>query len=440
MTVVHIIPGSGGTFYCQNCVRDAGLVKALRAAGLDVWFIPMYLPLMDLAGQGAAQAPVFYGAVNVFLEQVVPFYRRLPERWRRRLDAPGVLRWAAARSGSTEAGGLGALTLSVLDGMQGRQRNELEQMVAWLRTQPRPDLFHFSNALLLGLAPVLRETFGAGIVCTLQDEDSWLDALPPRHRERAWERVRELGRSVDRFVAVSHYYAGAMQARLGLPEEQCRTIPAGVDVAEFAPPATPPELPTLGFLSELSPAHGLEHLVEAFLRLRQRPGLGALRLRVAGGDGQAATPHLRRIRALLAAAGVAPESVFADAHREGRRADFLRGLSVLSVPAVRPEAFGLFQIEAMACGVPVVQPRLGAYPEIVEATGGGVLYEGTGPEPLAAALAPLLLDRSLAARLGAAGRAAVVERFSLERMAAETAGLYRDVLAAGNRGIGDALA
>jgi hypothetical protein len=68
MNIVHIVPGSGGGFYCQNCVRDIGLVKALQAAGHDVLFMPMYLPFLELTDSAVAQSPVFFGAVNTWLQ------------------------------------------------------------------------------------------------------------------------------------------------------------------------------------------------------------------------------------------------------------------------------------------------------------------------------------------------------------------------------------
>jgi len=427
MRIVHIVPGSGGGFYCQNCVRDVGLVKGLHRAGHDVLFVPMYLPFMEITGDSVPLAPVFYGAVNVYLEQKLPLYRRLPAAWRRRLDTPRILRWAAGKAGATQAGGLGDMTLSVLEGRHGRQRVELDRMVTWLKTQPRPDIVHFSNALLLGLAPTLREALDARIVCTLQDEDTWIDALPSPWRERCWARIKTLADSVDRFIPVSATYAALMQPRLGLADAQCQTIPLGIDTEAFTPAPAHPATPTLGFLSELTPAHGLDVLVEAFLELRRRPELATLTCRITGSRLDQPSAYRQRIEARLAAAGQTGDVAFVDAYRDGRRADFLRSLTVLSVPARRPEAFGLFQLEAMACGVPVVQPRLGAYPELVEATGGGIIYDDLTPSGLAGALYPLLTDPARAARLGRTGREAVVDHFSQSRLVSDMASLYREV-------------
>ncbi len=428
MKIIHLVPGSGGGFYCQNCVRDVAHVRALHQAGHDVLVVPMYLPSTAFAGDGVGRAPVFYGAVNVYLEQKLPFFRHLPQAVRRRFDAPRVLRWAASKAGTTRANGLGDLTLSVLNGREGRQRRELEQMLDWLAAEARPDLVHVSNALLLGLAPALREAFGARVVCTLQDEDVWLDALEPAFREACWNRVRALAADVDVFLPVSRTYARIMRERLGLPETRFRVLHPGVDVRAFQPASAPPAVPTLGFLSELAPARGLDVLVEAFLLLKRNPALKNLRLRVTGGELRSGSPYREGLRARLSAAGCGADAEFLDAYREPDRQAFLRSLSVLSVPSIEPEAFGLFQIEAMACGVPVVQPDVGAYPEVVAETGGGVVYADRTPAGLAAALFPLLADPALAVRYGQAGRRAVAARFDSARTAETLAALYGELI------------
>ncbi len=434
MTIIHIVPGSGGGFYCQNCVRDIGLVRELHRAGHQVLFVPLYLPFSAAENPHAVkQAPVFYGALNVYLAQKLPGFNRLPESFRRRLDAPRLLRWAATRAGTTQAGGLGALTLSVLEGRHGRQRRELDQLVAWLGTQPRPDIIHISNALLLGLAPAIRAAFGVPVVCSLQDEDIWLDALPPDYRERCYTRIRELSRTVALFMPVSETYAAKARARFGLNETQCRTIPVGIDIDTFVPAHAPPATPVLGFLSELTADYGLDRLVEAFLILKRKPELAALRLAVTGGDTRAATPFLKHLRKRLESSGQADAVTFSDGYRQSSRPAFLQSLTALSVPATRPEAFGLFLIEAMACGIPVAQPRLGGYPEIIAATGGGVLVDDCSAAGLATALTPLLTDRALAARHGQAGRAGVIRHYSLRAMAQAMTQAYREAINQGNR-------
>jgi glycosyltransferase involved in cell wall biosynthesis len=97
------------------------------------------------------------------------------------------------------------------------------------------------------------------------------------------------------------------------------------------------------------------------------------------------------------------------------------------VPERRGQAFGLYILEALASGVPVVLPRSGAAVELLEATGGGTLYEPNDPPSLAAALAELLADAERARDLGARGRQAVLEKFNAERIAGKLVGVFQEV-------------
>jgi glycosyltransferase involved in cell wall biosynthesis len=427
MNVIHVTPSSGGSFYCQNCLRDAALLRALRQLGHDVVMAPMYLPLTGDRGEPLGDTPVFYGAVNLYLKQCLPFLSRAPRWLERWLDSPAVLGWAARKSGSTRAHGLEALTLSMLRGEDGRQAGQLDDLCAWLaQQQPKPDVIHLSNALLLGLARRLRQRLDVRIVCSLQDEDVWVDAMEPGAAEHIWGLMTERAADVDRFIAVSRYYAEKMRERLRLAPERVCVVPLGIELTGYAPAAAPVAPPVIGYLSRMSEPLGLGLLVEAFIRLKKDARFHDLRFKATGGmtgDDRLFVDGLRR---RLEKHGILRDAEFAPDFTREQRLAFLAALSVLSVPVRNGEAFGMYLLEAMAAGVPVVQPRVGAFPEIVEATGGGILYSPNDVHSLTGALASLLLDPERARELGRRGRAAVERDFSIERMARDVAAVYEN--------------
>ena len=119
----------------------------------------------------------------------------------------------------------------------------------------------------------------------------------------------------------------------------------------------------------------------------------------------------------LDAAGCGGDAEFLPNVSREEKAAFLQSLTLLSVPASYGEAFGLYLIEAWAAGVSVVQPRCAAFPELVEATGGGILCEPGSAVALADGWEALLAEPAKAAEMGARGRAAVEREFSMPRMA-----------------------
>jgi glycosyltransferase involved in cell wall biosynthesis len=400
LKVVHVIPGAGDTFYCQNCVRDLGLVRDLRAAGADVIVLPIYLPLPMAPDPSVRQTPVFYGAASVYLEQRVPALARRRGILHRWLDSAGVLRFAAGKSGATSAAGLEDLTASVLRGEDGRQAVELERVVQWLAADGKPDVVHLSNALLLGLARRLRAELGCAVVCSLQDEDVWIDAMPPDAAARLWSLMADKARDADLFISVSRYFADLMTQRLRLDPGRIRVVPPGVPPAESA--SLPFDPPAIGYLSRMAPGLGLDVLVDAWLLLRKKPGFERVRLRATGGQ---LGPDRDFVKSLERRAGpAAADAVFAKDYSAERRGEFLRSVTVLCVPAEREHALGLYVLEALAAGVPAVQPRSGAFPEILEATGGGALYEPNTPEALAEALVSFLSNPEAVAAAGRRGR------------------------------------
>lgn len=429
MRMLQITPGSGGGFYCQNCLRDLDLLAALRRAGVDVLLVPLYLPLSAGAAP-ESRAPVFFGAVGLYLRHRLPrLGRLLPERWWRALDARPLLRFAARRAGSTSATGLGDLTLSMLRGEAGGQAAELERLITWLRASPeqRPDLVLLSNALLLGLARRLRQALDVPVICWLQDEHVWIDALPAAEADAVGSELRARAQDVDCFLAVSADYARRMQTRLALPPERIQVQPPGVEVARYRPADVARQPPTIGYLGRLSSEEGFEQVVDAFILLRREARWQRVRLAATGG----LPPDRRFLRAQvrkLAAAGLASHCDIDPLRFQNDREGFLSGLTLFSSPVPGGDAGALNVIEALAAGVPVVQPRVGAYVELLGNAGCGLLYVPQTPEALAAAWASLLADPARLADEARRSRAAAERLFSREAAARRLVACARELI------------
>lgn len=415
MRIIQLTPGTG-SFYCGTCLRDNALTAELRRQGHEARMVPMYLPpILDEASTVDGE-PLFYGGVNVYLQQKSILFRKLPRAVDKLFDSPKILQMAARRAGSTSARDLGDLTVSTLRGEEGNQVKELNRLVEWLAGE-KPDVVILSNALLVGLARRIKQVTGAAVVCTLQGEDSFLDSFPDPDRQRAWETLSERAKDCDAFIAVSHYYGNVMRERAQLPADRVRVVYNGILLDGYAPAPAPPSQPTLGYLARMCPPKGLHILIEAYIILRQRNRVPNLKLRVGGSMTKADEQFVNQLRQRLTSAGVTDNVEFLPNLSRDEKIAFLQSLSVLSVPATYGESFGLYLIEAWAAGVPVVQPRHAAFPELVELTGGGVLCEPNDPQALAAAIEELLCNPEAAQTMGARGRQAVLEKFSMERMA-----------------------
>lgn len=423
MRIIHIIPGSGGSFYCGNCLRDSKYVVALRKMGHEVVKVPMYLPLFahDQDFQGI---PVFYGAISIYLKQLYPIFEKAPGWFDKLLNSKPMLKMAAGMAGSTNAKGLSEMTISMLKGDHGRQHEELDRMIDWISNHYPADVVHLSNALLSGLAPRIKERLGVKVYCSLQDEDVWIDVMKPGFRQEAWQLMNENARSIDRFIGVSNYFSEFMMEKIGLPSEKIKTIYLGVDPAdyEYIPVAEKPR--NIGYISRMCEENGLDILVEAFISLKDRQGFQDVKLILTGGSTGEDKQYLHKIRRRISDCGLTDQVEFqADFEEEGRK-EFFRKVSLISVPVRIGEAFGLYLLESMASGVPVVQPALGAFPEIVAKSGGGITYEPNQPEMLADALAGLLPDSTRLSELSKAGHEGVHRYFDIFTHARELISVY----------------
>ena len=427
MNIVQITPGAGG-MYCGGCFRDNALVAAWRKLGHNAVMLPLYLP-MTLDEEDQAQgAPIFFGGINVYLQQKSSVFAKLPQWVHGLLDSPQLLKWASGSAAKTRPQDLGELTVSMLQGEQGRQRRELDELVDWLKHHAKPDVICLSNALLLGLAPRLKEVLHVPIVCLLAGEDSFLDSLPEPHRAASWQAASDRARQVDCLMPPSRYYGDLMSGRLHLQPDRVQVVYTGISLEGYSPAPTLPDPPVLGYFARLCKEKGLPTLVEAFIQLKKRDRIKRLRLKVGGGLSPVDERSLvNGLRDQLRAHNLLDQVEFCPNLNRTQKLDFYRSLSVLSVPALYGEAFGLYVVEAWASGVPVVQPRHASFPELIDLSQAGVICEPGNARALADSIEELLLDPVRLRALGQAGRKAAVEQFSIDRTAEQMIALFRDL-------------
>ncbi|MHC5060885.1 MAG: glycosyltransferase family 4 protein [Planctomycetota bacterium] len=427
--IAQLAPGSGDNFYCENCLRDAALVRAMRKLGYDVLMIPMYLPLQADKSERVSNAPIFFGGVNVYLQQKLSFFQRTPRWFDSLFDWPKLLEWVGRRAQMTSARDLGETTISMLNGENGRQVKELDRLIEWLQMPDnKPDVVCLSNALLAGLASSIKSRLGVPIVCLLQDEDGFLDSLAGPYMKQAWEILARRLKDVDAFVAVSKYYANTMQERLGLDAERLHVVPAGISLEAYDKGPVQPEVPAIGYLSRMCPDKGLDVLAEAFIILKENEKLKDIRLIAAGGRTGHDRKFINQVERRLDWCGVIGDVEFLPGFEVDAKSDFFRRISVLSVPEKKPVAYGLYVLEALAAGVPVVEPEIGVFGELIETAGGGVLYKPNNAQALAGALEPLLLDADYALKLGARGRGGIFENFDVMQTAQNMVRIYKQVI------------
>jgi glycosyltransferase involved in cell wall biosynthesis len=420
VNIVQITPGAGG-MYCGGCFRDNALVAGLRKLGHDTLMLPLYLPLTLDEKDQSAGTPIFFSGVNVFLEQKFPWFRRAPDWLHRALASPKLLGLLGGMAGKTRAEDVGELTISMLRGEQGNQAREVDELVTWLKANHRCDVLSLSNVLLAGMARRLKAELNAPVVCMLQGEDTFLDGLPAPVRAAAWQVLAERARDIDLFLAPSQYFGELMARRMNVPMERVRIVHNGISLDGYSvqsPRSKAQDQPVLGYFARLCEMKGLGLAVDVFIELKKRGRVPGLQLHVGGGCGPGDEPFVEEQKGKLQAAKALADVKFFPNVSRAEKISFLESLDVFCTPAMYGEAFGLYVIEALAAGVPVVQPRHAAFPEIIEKTGGGLIAQPNAVA-LAEAVEELLLHPTRARALGEAGRTVVREHFNVERMSRE---------------------
>lgn len=417
--------------YCGSCLRDNALASELLRQGHDVTLQPLYTPpLTD--EPSVSSEKVFFGGISVYLEQHSAIFRHTP-RWLDKLwDSSFVLKAASKRSIAVDPDSLCELTLSILKGEHGHQRKEIGKLIDWLTEELKTphgfDVVDMQNSMLIGLAKPIKEATGLPICCTLQGEDLFLDGMREPYRSQAIELIHQHAQSVDAFIAVSNYYADFMAEYLKIPRSKIQVVPLGINLKDYeAQSSRKPRTSepfTIGYFARVAPEKGLHVLAEAYTLLRQREDFPPAKLEAAGYIAPEHKPYLQEIESKLGEAGLASEFRYHGAVEREAKLTFFQNVDVVSVPTTYAEAKGLSVLEAMASRVPVIQPRHGSFPEIVERTQGGLLFEPNDAAGLADAIYSLWKNPEMADDLGKRGASAVRNHYGVKQMAERAIEVY----------------
>ena len=317
------------------------------------------------------------------------------------------------------------MCLEMLEIEESGFRKEFEKLLVWLEEIGKPEVVCLSTALQAGLADEIKKRLNVPIILFFQGEDSFLDGLPEPYRSDCWKRMGERLASADMLVSPSQFYSRYMEERLGLSEGTIEVMHNGIKMEGYELTEQSPEFPTIGYLARMCREKGLEVLVDGFIRLRKTIGREGVRLRIAGAMTAGDLPLVKELKARIHKEGLDEDVDWLPNLSREEKISFLQSLSLFSVPVTYPEAFGLYVLEAIACGVPVVQPEMASFPEIMESTGGGTCVPRNNPKDFAEAWDSLLKDPERLETMRKQGRQKVEEHFSSPQMSKQFLQLTR---------------
>ena len=423
---IAIVTAGGAGMFCGSCMHDNTWARALRDAGHDVTLIPTYTPIR-VDEENLSSRRVFFGGINVYLEYRSRFWRRLPRWMTRWVDHPKLISLVTRFAVSNDASDLGDLTLAMLDGESGPQAQDVAELAAFVGRELKPDVVCFSNALLAGAVRRLKDKFDGPVLCVLQGDDIFIESLAPAFRSRVIAKLTQRAADFDGFIVHSDYYRDHMAELLALPREKFRSIPLGVDFEGHTgqPRDTAPDPFRVGYFARVCPEKGLHVLVDAVKELhRQRPDLN-VELVAGGFLGPRDADYFAQVRRDAASLGDAFHWAGSPPDHASK-GELLRSFDVLCVPTVYREPKGIYALEAMANGVPVVLPAHGAFPQMIAATGGGLLFDPHDPNELPTLLGRLVDEPEMRADLARSSHTGVRNAFSLTAMTEQTLRVFRD--------------
>ena len=426
MKIVYLITGSGGSFYCGNCYRDMLFLRAIkRVEGVNAKAIPLYLPPDKTNTESGLDNKVFFGAISMYLRDKVGFLRKMPAFFDKILDSGPLLRIAAKQAGATRTEGLEEMTLNMIEGDNAFRKHEVDRLVRYLSRDGKPDIIHLSNALILGLARQLKQRMDVKVVCSLLNEDDWIDDMAEPYQGNAWNMIAREAVYVDTFITPSSYSRELFKRKTGLKGENVVIVPLGFDPEGGEKERSEAQDPALGYFCRINAHNGFDKLADAFIEIKTRDLVPGLTLNVCGGytgdDKPFITEQIRKIResGFKGSVRIFPEFL------GNKKAEFFNSVDVISVPVRKYDGYGLYILEANGAGIPVVQPATGAFPEILEMTGGGLSYSPDTVEELVKALVRIFTDSKLRRELGEEGKKNVKAKLSLDKMAVALSEVYK---------------
>ncbi len=428
MKIVYLITGSGGSFYCGNCYRDMIYLRAIRkVTGITASAIPLYLPPEEKIDEPGMDKNVFFGAISMYLREKVPFLRNMPAFLDKLFDSAPLLRMAAHRSGTTRTEGLEDMTLSMIKGENAFPEKELQRLVTYLSVDGKPDIIHLSNALIIGLARQLKRKMDVKIVCSLLNEDDWIDEMVEPYQSEAWDLIAKEVDNVDAFITPSKYYKEFFLSKTGVSGDNFHVIPLGFDPRELDNIEKRATFPSLGYFCRINSQNGIDKLVDAFIELKSEDRLPGLTLHISGGYTGDDKPFIAEQIKKLKNNGLGKFiRIYPEFHGNSKR-DFFSNIDIMCVPVRKHDGYGLYLLEANAAGIPVVQPATGAFPEIIEKTGGGLVYSPDTVPELINTLLMLFKDKELRTQLGQNGKGKVLAELSLDKMSEGLELVYKKV-------------
>jgi glycosyltransferase involved in cell wall biosynthesis len=234
---------------------------------------------------------------------------------------------------------------------------------------------------------------------------------------------QKVARKVGKVLTVSESSRRGIVADFGVDDANIQVIPLGVNDEVFVPPTTP-RVPgrIVAMASADAPMKGIATLLEAFAKLRTERELELVLV-------TRPTPGGRTER-LIDELGITEHVTFVNGISDSELVQVMGSAEVACVPSLY-EGFSLPTAELMACETPLVVSRAGAIPEVVGPPGecADLVTPGDVGE-LEKAIAALLDDPERRERMGKAGRARVLERFSWHAVAVATVAAYEEVVSA----------